>query len=104
MNDGKEKNGDLGDRLEAERLRLGVSQRALATDLGIAQGHYSKLVRGVVPDRKNYLNRGLRLLLGSKLGNPTIDAVVSAAAKRIRSSPAFRRLVEAALQVQAMPD
>lgn len=100
MIEGKGDNEVLGDRVEAERRRLGVSQRALAQDLGIDQGHYSKLVRGVAPDRKRYLDRALSLLVPSDAADKTVDELVSEAARRMRTSPAFRRLVEAALQVQ----
>lgn len=101
MTKGKRKNDASGERLEIERRRLGVSQRALAMDLGIDQGHYSKLVRGVAPDGKRYIERGLRLLIPLKTPGPSVDELVSAAAKRMRTSLAFRRLVEAALQVQS---
>lgn len=101
MTEGKSKNDAGGDQLEIERRRLGVSQRALAMDLGIDQGHYSKLVRGMVPDGKGYINRGLRLLNPLETSGLSVDELVSAAAKRMRTSPAFRRLVEAALQVQS---
>lgn len=100
MTEGKGQNKIPGDRLEIERRRLGVSQRALAMDLGIDQGHYSKLVRGVAPDGKGYIDRGLRLLIPPETSGPSVDELVSVAVKRMRTSPAFRRLVEAALQVQ----
>lgn len=100
MKNSKGKSGGVGDRLETERRRLGVSQRALARDLGIDQGHYSKLVRGVAPDKKHYLDRALSLLISSGTPEGNVDELVSVAAKRMRTSPAFRRLVEAALQVQ----
>lgn len=40
---------DVRRLLEEERLRAGLTQRALALALGVTQPHYSKVVGGVVP-------------------------------------------------------
>jgi transcriptional regulator with XRE-family HTH domain len=40
---------DLIAKTEARRRLMRLSQQELARDLGITQGHYSKLVRGHVP-------------------------------------------------------
>ena len=86
------------EELERARLAAGVSQRALAHDLGITQGHYSKVVDGLVRDKKNYVEKGLRLLSGSGEGDDDIDHLVRAATREIRASSDFRSLVEAALR------
>jgi hypothetical protein len=74
-----------------------VSQRALARDLGITQGHYSKVVDGLVRDKKAYVERGLRLL-SPPAGDEDVDRLVRAVAQEIRASPGFRSLVHAALR------
>jgi transcriptional regulator with XRE-family HTH domain len=94
-------NGPKPGEVRALRLEKRISQEGLAGDLGIVQEHYSKIERGVVPDRNGYLKRAYALLTGRAGGDAAVDDLVKAAAKRIRLSPAFRKLVEAALQ---MPD
>lgn len=83
--------------LEQARIAAGLSQRALARDLGISQGHYSKVVDGLVRDKKSYVDKGLRLLAvpGEPVGG--IEDLVQAAVRELRTSAAFRRLVDAAL-------
>jgi transcriptional regulator with XRE-family HTH domain len=81
------------------RMEKRISQEGLAGDLGIVQEHYSKIERGIVPDKKGYLRRAFALLNGDKVGDTAVDELVMAAARRIRKSPAFRKLVEAALQL-----
>lgn len=97
MTDGKPNRTALADDLEQARRVAGVSQRALADDLGISQGHYSKLVDGLVNDKKRYVERGLRLLSAEEQAGEDLDGLVRAVAREIRMSPAFRRLVGAAL-------
>ena len=83
--------------LEQARIAAGLSQRALARDLGISQGHYSKVVDGLVTDKKGYVVRGLRLLSTPAEPVDSIDGLVQAAVRELRTSAAFRRLVDAAL-------
>lgn len=98
MSDDKPHRSPRAEELEQARLAAGVSQRALAHDLGITQGHYSKVVDGLVRDRKNYVERALRVLSGSGEGDDDIDRLVRAATREIRASPGFRNLVDAALR------
>jgi transcriptional regulator with XRE-family HTH domain len=97
MADDKPSRTELAQKLEQARNAAGVSQRALARDLGITQGHYSKIVTGLVADKKCYVERGLRLLSSEGERSEDVDRLVQAAAREIRASPAFRRLVDAAL-------
>lgn len=83
--------------LEQARIAAGLSQRALARDLGISQGHYSKVVDGLVADKKGYVARGLWLLSTPSEPGGTIDGLVQATVRELRTSAAFRRLVDAAL-------
>lgn len=87
----------LAEQLEQTRRDAGLSQRALARDLGISQGHYSKVVDCLVSDKKHYIERGLRLLSPEKGGDGDIDALLQSVAREVRASAAFRRLVQAAL-------
>jgi transcriptional regulator with XRE-family HTH domain len=98
MNEDKPHRSPRADQLEQARLAAGVSQRALARDLGITQGHYSKVVDGLVSDKKNYIETALRVLSGAGEGYDDIDRLVRAATREIRASPGFRNLVEAALR------
>jgi predicted transcriptional regulator len=100
MSAGKQHQTSEANELERVRQASGVSQRALARDLGITQGHYSKVVDGLVGDKKGYVARGLRLL--SNPSDPSelsegIDRIVQATVRELRSSAAFRRLIDAAL-------
>lgn len=83
--------------LERARQAAGLSQRAFARDLGITQGHYSKVVDGLVSDKKRYIERGLHLLSSASEPSANVDRLVQAAAREIRNSAAFRRLIDAAL-------
>lgn len=98
MSEDKPHRSPRAEQLEQARLAAGVSQRALARDLGITQGHYSKVVDGLVRDRKNYVERALRVLSGAGEGDDDIDRLVRAATQEIRASPNFRNLVDAALR------
>ncbi|MDR6954903.1 putative transcriptional regulator [Ancylobacter sp. 3268] len=98
MNSDKPHRSPRADELEQARLAAGVSQRAVARDLGITQGHYSKVVDGLVRDRKSYVERALQVLSGSGEGEDDVDRLVRAATREIRASPSFRNLVAAALR------
>ena len=100
MTRGNSKINPLGPQVRALRRQCHISQLNLAKDLGIDQGHYSKLERGAIPDRKSYLRRAIALLKGQPGKDTAVDAIVMAASKKIRTSPSFRRLIEAALAVR----
>lgn len=87
----------LAKQLEQARRDAGISQGALARDLGISQGHFSKVIDGLVTDKKRYIERGLRLLLPDDGVDDDVDVLMQVVAREIRASPAFRRLVRAAL-------
>lgn len=97
MAKGKSEQLVRGEKLEVARRTAGLSQRALARDLGITQGHYSKLVSGQAHDKNRYINRGLSLIDddGSDVGG--VDELVKLAAREIRRSMTFRQLIHAAL-------
>lgn len=97
MGAGKPQQTAEAKELERARVAAGLSQRALARDLGITQGHYSKVVDGLVVDRKGYVARGLRLLSGPEEPAESVDRLIQAAVRELRTSAAFRRLVDAAL-------
>lgn len=97
MNLGKPNQTEEAKELERARQAAGLSQRALARDLGITQGHYSKVVDGLISDKKHYVERGLRLLSAASESSENVDRLVQAAAREIRTSAAFRRLIDAAL-------
>lgn len=97
MNSGKPHQTTEAKELERARQAAGLSQRALARDLGITQGHYSKVVDGLVTDKKGYIARGLRLLSAPSEPSESIDRLVQATVRELRSSAAFRRLIDAAL-------
>lgn len=87
----------LGAEVRRVRKEKGLSQAQLAADLGINQGHLSKLERGEFDDKKKYLERALSLLNPS-FGDASVDEIVRHASLKIRTSPTFRSLVEAALK------
>lgn len=97
MGEGKSEQVAWGEKLELARRTAGVSQRALARDLGISQGHYSKLVTGRAHDKNRYINRGISLVEDDGSGGVEVDQLVKRAAREIRRSVTFRQLVQAAL-------
>lgn len=97
MSIGKRDQTNEAKELERARKAAGLSQRALARDLGITQGHYSKVVDGLVVDKKGYIARAFRLLKAPSEPPESIDRLVQATVRELRSSAAFRRLIDAAL-------
>jgi transcriptional regulator with XRE-family HTH domain len=86
-----------GEKLEVARRTASLSQRALARDLGITQGHYSKLVTGRAHDKNRYIDRGLSLIEDDGSDVEGVDQLVKRAAQEIRRSTTFRQLIQAAL-------
>ena len=97
MSNSKPQQSAEAKELERARVAAGLSQRALARDLGITQGHYSKVVDGLVGDKKAYIKRGLRLLAAPAEPTESIDRLIQVAVRELRTSASFRRLVDAAL-------
>ena len=97
MNESKPEQVAQGEKLEVARRAAGLSQRALAEDLGITQGHYSKLVTGQAHDKNHYINRGISLFEDDDSDGVEIEQLVKRAAQEIRLSMTFRRLIQAAL-------
>jgi len=97
MNESKSEQVARGEKLEVARRAAGLSQRALARDLGITQGHYSKLVSGQANDKNHYINRGISLIEDDDSDGGEVEQLVKRAAQEIRLSMTFRRLIQAAL-------
>lgn len=53
--------------VEAERIRDRLSQRDVAIALGMTQGHFSKVVRGLVPISARAADR-MRVWLANRVG------------------------------------
>lgn len=86
-----------GPKLDQLRRRVGISQRKLAPQLGISQGHLSRLLRAEVDDPHRHLPRLHLLLLQQRTSRRTTDELLADVETAARGSRRFRALLEAAL-------
>lgn len=76
-----------------------LTQVALATALGIHQGHLSKVMAGKVPLSSKLRAKAERLLQGGASSNVSLEDLEVEVIQTLRSSRAFRALMRAAMQL-----
>ncbi|WP_425453148.1 helix-turn-helix domain-containing protein [Bosea caraganae] len=86
--------GSAIEALEAARRQSGASQTEWARQLGISQGHYSKVLRG-----KTRLSRSLSLRARALINEPDRSAFESELLRAARSAPQFRQLLQLLLDM-----
>jgi transcriptional regulator with XRE-family HTH domain len=86
-------------RLIAEMDSRGINQDALATLLGISQGHLSKILSGKIPAGRRTEVRARDLLDVNARKVPTSPGWLVTVGEAARRSSAFKAVVDAALKL-----